>query len=35
MIFEHTEDEIQDEFEKYEDNFDDISNVLEAVFDIF
>lgn len=35
MIFEHDEDEIEDDFEKYQDNLDDISDVLGAVFDIF
>lgn len=32
MIFEHSEDEIQDDFEEYQDNFEDLSGILSQNF---
>ncbi len=35
MIFEHSEDELEDDFSKYEDNYYDVSDALEEIFDMF
>lgn len=35
MILEYSEDELEDDFSEYEDNYYDVSNALESIFDMF